>query len=372
MIKRALAFLTATAMLLLSGCSAVALKQLESASASVKYEAASDTCLDVTPLKNYMPPPVPAEKTSTIYTLSFAGDCTLGGMYEYNGAESSFVSVVGDNYDYPFEYSLPYFGNDDFTMVNLEGVLSDSGSPADKMFRFIGPSRFAKILTAGDIEAVNLANNHTYDFGTEGYNNTMAALDSEGISYLGDEESILYTTDSGLKLGIYTSKFYIDVGAMERDIAALKENGAEIIIVCFHGGDEGVYRPNYDQTYYLRAAIDAGANIVYGHHSHTLQPVEEYNGGVIYYSLGNFAFGGNGNPRDKDSAIIQQKIIRDSDGNIRLGETVLIPFSISSTDGTNDYRPKPYEKGSEGYERCIAKLKGTYEGADIVPNYDNI
>ena len=108
-------------------------------------------------------------------------------------------------------------------------------------------------------------------------------------------------------------------------------------------------------------AIDAGANIVYGHHTHTLQPIETYNGGVICYSLGNFSFGGNRNPSEKDTAVVQQKIFRSADGTITLGQTILTPCRLSSVTARNDYRPTPYEEDSTAYQRVLDKLSGNYK-----------
>ena len=106
-----------------------------------------------------------------------------------------------------------------------------------------------------------------------------------------------------------------------------------------------------------------------GNHPHVLQPVEEYNGGLIYYSLGNFSFGGNDHPKDYDSAVLQQQVLRDPDGTIRLGELTVIPISISSVSDRNNYQPIPYEEGSEEYQRVMDKLNGTYSGANVIPSY---
>ena len=108
-----------------------------------------------------------------------------------------------------------------------------------------------------------------------------------------------------------------------------------------------------------------------GHHPHVLQPIEEYNGGIIYYSMGNFCFGGHTNPRDKDSVLIQQEVIRTHDGAVSLGELTLIPCSISSSD-RNNYQPTPYEAGSEMYNRVLAKLKGVFDGSNLDVDYSNM
>ena len=116
-------------------------------------------------------------------------------------------------------------------------------------------------------------------------------------------------------------------------------------------------------------AIDSGVDIVYGHHPHVLQRIEEYNDGIIYYSLGNFCFGGNQQPPDLDTAILQQQVIRHPDGAVELGELTIIPASISSIPVKNNYQPTPYEEGSEEYQRVLDKLSGGYEGVQLNVSY---
>ena len=93
-----------------------------------------------------LPEPVPEH-----FFLSFAGDCTLGTMYQVYGATASFPGLVGDNFDYPFAAVQEWFSNDDFTMVNLEGPLTETGTPEDKTFCFRGDPAFAAILPAGSV-----------------------------------------------------------------------------------------------------------------------------------------------------------------------------------------------------------------------------
>lgn len=313
----------------------------------------------------------PTEPQSVTYTLSFAGDCTLGTDHDSYGGAGTFVKVVGNNYSYPFQNALPYFEKDDFTLVNLEGVLCSNRTPANKTFQFRGPVEYAKILTAGSVEAVNLANNHTKDYGTSGYNSTLDALKAEKVTYVEDKGTATFTTVSGLKIGLYSGQFEADQADMKKDIKKLRDDGAEIIVASFHWGTEYSYRPSSAQKNLAHAAIDAGADIVVGHHPHVLQPVEKYQKGIIYYSLGNFSFGGNKNPPDKDTAVIQQLIIRDADGTVRLGETKLIPFRVSSVTKNNDYKPTPYEVNSTDYKRTMTKLDGTFNGPDLVVDRNN-
>ena len=283
-----------------------------------------------------LPEPVPEH-----FYLSFAGDCTLGTMYQVYGATASFPGLVGDNFDYPFAAVQEWFANDDFTMVNLEGPLTNEGTPAEKTYCFRGDPKFANILPAGSVECVTLANNHSEDFGAIGYENTQKALDGVSVAYAGNGETIIVETERGLKIGILAVAFYIDHEEMTEKIIALKDQGAQVVIVAFHWGNEGYYSHTYDQSLYAYTAIDAGADIIFGHHPHVLQSIEEYNGGIIYYSLGNFAFGGNDCPKDFDTALISQEVIVDVDGTVSLGECKAIPCSISPVDHVNRFRPTP-------------------------------
>ena len=149
----------------------------------------------------------------------------------------------------------------------------------------------------------------------------------------------------------------------------LREAGAEIVVVCAHWGLEGSYSPTADQRSVGRAAIDAGADIVCGSHPHVLQPMEGYAGGVILYSLGNWSFGGNTAPQDRDTAIVQLRFRRDPDGSLTLDECTAVPCSVSGSTGRNDYQPTPYARDSEGYARVIHKLNGSFTGEDLTVDY---
>lgn len=301
-----------------------------------------------------------------IFLLTFAGDCTLGTDHKTYGNNGTFVKVVGENYAYPFENVLTYFENDDFSIVNLEGTFTNYNIPQKKDFKFRAPPEFAKILTAGSVEAVNLSNNHSYDYGETGYQDTKEALKEENIAYVENLSTIQYTTNRGLRIGVFSGKYDVKKSKITAGIKKLQEEGAEVIIASFHWGVEGSYRPTQQQKDTAYAAIDAGADVVFGHHPHVLQPIEEYGDGWIFYSMGNFSFGGNKNPRDKDSAILQLEVIRENDGTVRLGELKQIPVRISSVSTHNDFKPTPYEAGTEEYDRVLSKLDGSFKGKDLV------
>ena len=123
------------------------------------------------------------------------------------------------------------------------------------------------------------------------------------------------------------------------------------------------------QTSLAHAAIDAGADLVYGSHPHVLQPVEEYGDGFIIYSLANWSFGGNSRPADMDTAIVQLTVMRDTDGAVSIFDYKLIPCRVSSVSSHNDYCPTPYEEGSEDYERALSKISGVYSGPNFNVDY---
>ena len=310
------------------------------------------------------PTEAPTEPEPVDYVLSFAGDCCMANLKGWSES-SYFIGTVGDNYAYPFASVQDYFATDDCTFINLECALTDSNSAASKQFVFKGPTEYTQIMTVGNVEFANVVNNHSKDYGETGYTDTLAALDAAGLLYVEQRETMVFTTESGLTIGVYADLYPEDIDGLESKISAMREQGAEIIIVIMHWGVEYHYQPNDTQKNLGHAAIDAGADIVYGTHPHVLQPVEAYNGGVIYYSLGNFSFGGHTNPPDKDSAIIQQTVIQEPDGTLHLGEMTLIPCSLSSVSNTNDFQPTPLEPGTESYERVLAKLSGTYDKAKI-------
>lgn len=315
------------------------------------------------------PTEAPTEPGPEHFTLTFVGDCTLGSDTTHYNVKYSLIWTVGEDYDYPFRNVRQYFENDDLTMINLEGVFTDEGYPVGGMFSFRGPPAYTNILTGSSVEAVTLANNHAMDYGQKGYESTKSLLDASGIHYVERDGSKLFTTESGLTVGLYAALYLVDEWDMKEEIQQLRDDGAEIVICAMHWGVEGSYRPQGQHETWARMAIDAGADIVYGHHPHVLQRIEEYNGGIIYYSLGNFCFGGNNYPQDLDTAILQQEVIRDLDGSISLGELTIIPASCSSLPVQNNFQPTPYEEGTKEYDRAMSKLDGTFKGYDLTVDY---
>lgn len=285
------------------------------------------------------------EVQETTITISAAGDCTLGTDEGFN-YKRSFKGKYDAVQDpaYFFQNVQPVFAQDDLTIVNMEGTLTEETTREPKQFAFKGDAEYAKILTAGAVEAANLANNHSFDYGKKSYEDTITALEAEGISSFGYERTAVMDI-KGVKVGlagVYELAEHIDCKQDLLDnIASLKEQGAQIIIVSFHWGQEKENVPNDVQVELAHTAIDNGADLVLGHHPHVLQGIEEYKGKNIVYSLGNFCFGGNSAPSDMDTMIFQQTFIV-KDGKLQEDNvTNILPCKISSAyeEGYNNYQP---------------------------------
>lgn len=301
-------------------------------------------------------PSLPKEPVSL--TVSVVGDCTLGTdeNFDYDTSLNAYYENYGA--DYFFSNVKSIFSADDLTIANFEGTLTDSEAREDKQFAFKAPAEFADILTAGSIEAVNTANNHSHDYGEQSFSDTMAALDSRGIVHFGYDETAVMEI-KGIKVGlvgIYELNDHLGrEEQLKQNIAKVKEDGAQIVIVIFHWGNEKEEIPDSNQTTLGRLAIDEGADLVCGHHPHVLQGIEEYKGKNIVYSLGNFCFGGNSYPSDMDSMIFQQTFTVDQNGLKEDNVTNIIPCSISSDYDYNNYQPTPAE--GEEADRILQKIK---------------
>jgi len=313
-------------------------------------------------------------------TLSVVGDCTLGTdeTFDYDTSLNAYYENYGA--DYFLQNVKDIFSADDLTIANFEGTLTDSDEREDKTFAFKAPASYASILTGGSVEAVNTANNHSHDYGEQSFNDTLAALDDAGIVHFGYDETAVMDV-KGIKVGlvgIYELYDHLEREQQLKDnIAKVKADGAQLIVVIFHWGNETETVPDSNQTTLGRIAIDEGADLVCGHHPHVLQGIETYKGRNIVYSLGNFCFGGNSSPSDMDTMIYQQAFTIDADGVKKDNVTNIIPCSISSAayDGYNNYQPTPAE-GDEA-TRILGKINersswiSTAEGSSFTAKYNS-
>ena len=279
-------------------------------------------------------------------TISAAGDCTLGTDENFNASTSLNAYYDSNGPAYFFQNVKSIFDADDLTIVNMEGTLTESTSRQDKTYAFKGPAEYTQILTDGGVEAANLANNHSRDYGEQSYTDTIAALDAAGITSFGYDRTAVMDVN-GVKVGLVGTYELADGMGCEDEmisnIKAVEEQGAQIVIVSFHWGLEKENYPTENQVNLAHSAIDNGADLVLGHHPHVLEGIEVYNGKNIVYSLGNFCFGGNSNPSDKDTMIFQQTFTVQNGELVEDNVTNIIPCSISSDSSYNNYQPTPLE-----------------------------
>lgn len=218
--------------------------------------------------------------------------------------------------------------------------MSNQGTRQDKQFAFRGKPEYVQILTSSSVEAANLANNHSADYGDVSLSDTIKYLNEAGISnFIGTNTAIRDVNGISVGLVGIDALDETEAAKLENVIGSVKSLGAQLVIVSIHWGEEKATAPNDTQTELAHKAIDAGADLVLGTHPHVLQGIEKYNGKYIAYSLGNFCFGGNNNPADKDTVIYRQTFtfvdgVMQEDDNM-----TLIPATISGHDEYNDYQP---------------------------------
>ncbi|MBQ3021105.1 MAG: CapA family protein [Bacilli bacterium] len=301
---------------------------------------------------------------NTTVNISAIGDCTIG--YDDNfGYTNSFNEVLNKNgYEYFFSNVKNVIGYDDITVANLEGTFTDYNQKREKAFNFKGPKDYVKVLTKGSIEVVNLANNHTYDYGDIGYNDTVNTLNESNVSYFGYDNYYVFKKDD-VNIG-FAGIFCIEnrncTTKIDKAIENLRERNVDTIILSFHWGIEKSYRQSSIQTYLAHYAIDSGVELVLGHHPHVLQGIELYNDKYIVYSLANFSFGGNKNPGDKDTMIFNIKFKYQ---NKKIVDTIVnvYPTRVSSVNNINDYRPTILD--GEEANRVLKKIEKNSIGVTL-------
>ncbi|HEY4523582.1 MAG TPA: CapA family protein [Candidatus Paceibacterota bacterium] len=247
------------------------------------------------------------EKNNKSVKLIFVGDIMLD-----RGVKSIVMKYGGGDFTFPFQKIKPTLDTADFVFGNLEGPLSDQGSNTGKLYSFRMPSEAVNGLKYASFKALSGANNHSDDWGRTAIKDTRDRLLAAGILPLGigtEEEAyapklidirgikitLLAFTDfdvleaKGEQIGAALAREEKISGAIEQ----AKANYANLIIVSFHFGEEYMAQESRRQEKLARFAIDKGADLVIGHHPHVVQPLKQYKGKYIAYSLGNFVFDQN-------------------------------------------------------------------------------
>lgn len=301
--------------------------------------------------------PVPTTPAVRTIKITATGDCTFAT--DINASRDLGFVAYFERYgaDYFFEKVRPIFEADDLTIVNFEGTLSDRGERAIKQFAFRGAPEYVNALSGSSVEAANLANNHSMDYGEVSLTDTVKYLDEAGILHCRGEADVAITEINGIRVGLVGINYLNDVmrTELEAAIKKAKDNGAELIILSIHWGIERANIPNEDQINAAHTAIDCGADLVIGTHPHVLQGFEKYKGRYICYSLGNFSFGGNNSPSDMDAAMFTQTFTFDNDTLRDDDNYEIIPCRISGTTPMNNYQPIAAE-GTQ-YTRIVERIK---------------
>ena len=336
---------------LISGCRADEEEEIVYPSAGAAPAAEENGQPDASPQPTATPAPALQADGSVLLTITAVGDVTIGRNVQHKGAsifENELKKQNGD-INFIFRNVKDIFEEDDLTIANFEGVLADDYTiPSRKKnnsFLFLAPTSYVEALRNNSVEAVTMENNHVGDFGEDGIASTIKTMDEAGIVW-SNAKSAGYYEAQGVKIAMLAYQTLNQPisseelkGVVASDIAAAKQ-ACDLVIVSFHWGEEKDYAPKSNQVMLGRAAIDAGADLVLGHHSHRINPIECYQGRYIVYSLANCSFAGNSKPSDMFTFIFQTRF-RIKDGQIIGNPFRIIPCRISSRKDYNDFAITP-------------------------------
>ncbi|MBQ6373055.1 MAG: CapA family protein [Clostridia bacterium] len=301
-------------------------------------------------------PIVTPQPTAVTITITAAGDCTLGGSVNQDTYVRFKRAVKSKGYDYFFKNVRPVFEADDLTILNLEGPLTDTGKGRHGIYCFRGDPAFVQIMSGSSVELCNVANNHSLDFGKAGLLRTAQVLEQAGIGCCGYTKVYTGTIKGARVTALGFDKWQNDKAGIVQAIQQERAN-CDLLIVNMHWGRERHFEPMKDQVDWGHAAIDAGADLVIGTHPHVYGGVELYKGKYIAYSLGNFCFGGNGNPTDKRCMMFQQTfVVTPGSGQASDGGINIIPCLVSGISNKNNYQPIVMT-AREGASLCKAIAK---------------
>ncbi|HET7225108.1 MAG TPA: CapA family protein [Candidatus Eisenbacteria bacterium] len=330
---------------------------------------------------------------SPAVTLIAGGDVTLGANLQDHWDQQLALGRTPGAIAALYSAGVrPLLDQADVAIVNLEGPLTARGVRLPKNFNFRARAELVQILSAASIDAVTLANNHMMDWGRDGLEDTLEALDRAGIAAFGagldlDQARAPVTlVRQGVRVGFAGWYFqappdmlepaevyatadrpgvagcYQDLGCMRRmledDLRRLVPT-VDVAIAFFHWGHEGSTEVRDYQITLAHQAIDLGCRAVLGAHPHRLQAVELYRGAPIFYSLGNFIFGGNKDPKDKLSALARLWLARD--GSV---EADLVPIQTTRWPEA-PFQPFPLE--GEALSQALGTIAGLSRGLATIP-----
>lgn len=280
--------------------------------------------------------------------LSFAGD-TMLASYKDQTTPGNFNDYANkEDETYFLKKVKSIFKEDDFTILNLENVLTDQELPeinknTEPAYWYKSKTSNINILSSSSVEGVSISNNHAGDYGPIGKQDTINAIVNANMQY-GDYNHIMYFKKNNYTIAIICKGLWIESQANEI-IKLIKEaeKKSDYQIIFFHGGKERIHYPEEWKIRATRKLIDNGADLIVGSHPHVIQPIEIYKEKEIVYSLGNFCYGGNKSPENR-TIIYQINLTIDSETNTLLKEESNIIPCYVYTGQTNNYQPAPIEE----------------------------
>ena len=285
----------------------------------------------------------PGEGTALV---SFLGDCSIGDPAGTDKRAKSYHAVVDrEGYAWPLSLVQQYIGTDDMTVGNLEVVITDRKKHKNIVYPLRADADHVNVLLEGSIDVVNTANNHCYDFYRDGYADTLQALDEAGVDHFGSVnytrkngfDDVLVKEINGIRFGFFglTYPSDNDLPHVEELIGKLRnEEHCDYIIASLHWGRETYTFPQQNGVKFARKILNLGADMIYGHHPHVLQPVAFYENKPILFSTGNCTFGMLSSNLDRHAAIFRLTFEK-TDSGVVPRKLEAIPCRYYKTD---DYR----------------------------------
>ncbi len=296
---------------------AIALAACASPAGAPESEPATGAAVTATSTVTSSATPTPSPTPTATATPPAGRSITISAVGDVSLARGVVDEMTANGATFPFEL-VTHLIDGDVGFANLEGPLTERGSPWPKGYNFRTPPRFASSLVSGRISVVTLANNHMLDFGVEGLTDTLAALDAAGVRHVGaganatDAHAPAVLDANGLHVAFLGCVATPDEGGgfsirsweaepaapgvalcsndgITADVTASKRV-ADFVVLAIHAGDEYRTTPNAAERELASAALAAGADAVIGAHAHVVQPIELQGGRLVAYGLGNFVF----------------------------------------------------------------------------------
>jgi poly-gamma-glutamate synthesis protein (capsule biosynthesis protein) len=299
-----------------------------------------------------------------------AADVTVVAVGDVYLGSRAVPFIERNGVDYPFDATREILGEGDLVIGNLESPLTDYHDRfMEKKFILKASPGSAEGIRNAPIDVVTLANNHIMDYGGRGLKDTTSVLDRYGILHTGAGENLaearspaLYEVQ-GVKIAVlaysktFPTEFYAKRGSsgtapgyarfVSKDVMAARAR-ADIVIVAFHWGGERLITPKHYQVELAHLAVESGAQLVIGHHPHVVQGIEEYKGGLIFYSLGNFVFGFYSSPNTE--GVVAKVVFEETGDGHRVKSAGVIPLDVDNRKVR--FNPAPLEG-----ERAARMLK---------------